>query len=243
MSTLIQVRTVLTVPVTALCLGWLVNPLPLYAAGGAYAVDDVEVGAAGSCKIETWGSFADNRDWIGVMSPACVVNLLAPVELTAQAARFRTDNDLGAAFSLKGKVNVIPVEVGKVGLGLTGGGFFDPVTGDNNGAFATVPVTFALTSSFRINLNAGWFYQSIDNRHLGYYGAGFEWNFVKPLTLIAEVYGFTNSDVREPRFQAGIRYHAAEAVDIDLVYGRNITGEKANWITVGMNLRFEASGK
>lgn len=236
-------RPALTGFLVVLSLGWIDIPRPVHAAGGAYAVDDVEVGVPGSCKVETWGSFANNRDWIGVMSPACVVNLLVPVELTGQASRFRTDGDLGASFNLKGKINIVPVEVGKIGLGLAGGGFFDLVTGDNNGAFATVPVTFALTSSFRINLNAGWVYESSDNRHLGFYGAGVEWNFVKPLTLIVEVYGFTNSDVREPRFQAGLRYTPYEPVDIDIIYGRNITGENASWITVGMNLRFGASDK
>jgi hypothetical protein len=30
----------------------------------------------------------------------------------------------------------------------------------------------------------------------------------------------------------------AEAFDIDLIYGRNIAGENANWLTLGLNLRF-----
>src|SRR5437867_16557 len=50
-------------------------------AGGAYYVDDAEIGKIGSCEIESWGSFAANSDRIGVFSPACVVDLGRPVEL------------------------------------------------------------------------------------------------------------------------------------------------------------------
>jgi hypothetical protein len=212
----------------------------VHAAGGAYAVDDVDVGEPGACKVETWGSFADNRDALGVIAPACVISLIKPVELTAQAVRFRSDADLGAAFSLKGKVNLLPAEVGKVGLAFIGGGFFDIRSGQDNGAFVTIPVTLVLSQAFKINVNGGWLYERADDRHLLYYGAGFEWNFVKPLTLIGEVFGFTNSGVKEPRAQIGLRYHIEEAVDLDLIYGRNITGENANWITVGLNMRFNA---
>ena len=32
-------------------------------------------------------------------------------------------------------------------------------------------------------------------------------------------------------------------IDLDLIYGRNIAGENANWITVGLNVRFPAPEK
>jgi hypothetical protein len=49
--------------------------------GGAYYVDDAEIGKPGSCEIESWSSFAANGDRIAVFSPACVLNLGRPVEL------------------------------------------------------------------------------------------------------------------------------------------------------------------
>jgi len=50
---------------------------PAFAArlGGAYYVDDAEIGKVGSCEIESWSSFAANGDRISVFSPACVFNL------------------------------------------------------------------------------------------------------------------------------------------------------------------------
>jgi hypothetical protein len=49
--------------------------------GGAYYVDDAEIGKPGSCEIESWSSFAANGDRIAVFSPACVVNPGRPVEV------------------------------------------------------------------------------------------------------------------------------------------------------------------
>jgi hypothetical protein len=40
-----------------------------------------------------------------------------------------------------------------------------------------------------------------------------------------------------PRFQSGIRYSPRKDVDYDLIYGRNLTGEGANWITFALTLR------
>jgi hypothetical protein len=66
-----------------LVLLFFVPALPAFAArlGGAYYVDDAEIGKVGSCEIESWSSFAASGDRIAVFSPACVVKLGAPVEL------------------------------------------------------------------------------------------------------------------------------------------------------------------
>ena len=40
-----------------------------------------------------------------------------------------------------------------------------------------------------------------------------------------------------PRFQSGIRYSPTKNVDWDVIYGRNLTGEQANWITLALTFR------
>jgi hypothetical protein len=106
-----------------------------------------------------------------------------------------------------------------------------------------VPFTIQASKDLRININAGWLYDAEERINYGAYGAGFEWNFVQPLTLIGEVFGLAGQrqegrSVTEPRAQIGLRWTPAEAFDIDLIYGRNIAGENANWLTLGVNLRF-----
>jgi hypothetical protein len=40
-----------------------------------------------------------------------------------------------------------------------------------------------------------------------------------------------------PRFQSGLRYSPTKDIDFDVIYGRNLLGEWANWITVGIMVR------
>jgi hypothetical protein len=40
-----------------------------------------------------------------------------------------------------------------------------------------------------------------------------------------------------PRGQSGLRYSPPKDIDWDLIYGRNLTGEGANWITVALTIR------
>jgi hypothetical protein len=35
-----------------------------------------------------------------------------------------------------------------------------------------------------------------------------------------------------------VRYRPNEIFSVDLIYGRNITGENANWFTLGTTIRF-----
>lgn len=238
----------------ALCLMGLAlicAPRSGYAAGGAFAVDDVEIGKPGDCKVESWGSFATNHDLIAVTSPACVANLGIPVELGAQLQRARADDVWGTSGTLKGKANIIPVEGHVFGLGVAGGSTWDLLNGANTGGFINLPVTLQATEALRINLNGGWLYDNVAKIHYATWGAGFEWAFMKPFTLIGEVYGQYGRlpaveedeppaprSIREPKAQIGLRVTPRDNIDIDVIWGHNITGENAHWLTVGANLRF-----
>ena len=215
------------------------------AAGGAFAVDDSEVGKPGECKVESWASFAGNKDFIGAIAPACVANLGRSVELGVQVQRARGDGEWGTGLTLKAKTNIIPLEGNRFGLGISGSTSWDLITGDNTGGTINVPLTFEVSEPFKINLNAGWLHEREGSVNWFTWGGGFEWAFMKPFTLIGEVFGQigdlpadTPGSVRNPRAQVGLRYTPMDNLDIDVIYGRNITGEDSNWITAGLNVRF-----
>jgi hypothetical protein len=237
----------------AIGLLMLASSMQAQAAGGAFAVDDSEVGKPGECKVESWVSFADNHrnDFIGAVAPACVANLGRPVELGVQVQRTRGDGEWGTGLTLKAKTNLIPLEGNRFGLGISGSTGWDLITGENVGGAINLPLTFEVSEQVKVNFNAGWLHERADSLNWFTWGAGFEWNIVKPVTLIAEVFGqagnlppgpagqpLPQSSIREPRLQAGLRYTPVESIDLDLIYGRNITGEDANWITLGLNVRF-----
>ena len=212
------------------------------AAGGAYAVDDVEIGKPGECKVETFGQGADNRDSIFATVPACVFNLFRPVEVSSAIVRFRQDGEMGTGLTLKGKTNILPANVGTFGLGVSGGTAFDLITDELVATFATGIATYKFNEQVKLNLNAGWLFDRVIDQHLFTWGAGLEWSPIEKWTLIGEVFGFVGDGVNnDPRAQVGLRYTPMEAFDIDLIYGYNITGEHANWVTLGLNVRFDAA--
>jgi hypothetical protein len=236
---------------TMLFAGLVLAPGYALAAGGAFAVDDSEIGKPGECKVESWASFAGNHDLIAATSPACVIKLGIPVEVGGQLQRSRSDSVWGTSGTLKAKANIIPADGHAFGLGISSGSSWNLITGVNTGGFINVPVTFQLREDFKININGGWMYDATTKINYATWGGGFEWNFVKPLTLIGEIYGQSgrlqdaepdaapsNNSVREPRTQLGLRYTPKDNIDIDVIWGRNITGENSNWITLGVNLRF-----
>ena len=76
------------------------------------------------------------------------------------------------------------------------------------------------------------------------YGIGVDWRTPDNVwTLTAEVFGQTGAaaeiaSVAQPRFQTGLRWRPIDRWNVDLIYGRNIQGENAHWITLATIVRF-----
>src|SRR6266568_7719815 len=214
------------------------------AANGAYAVDAADISEAGSCKVESWISAATNTDFSALANPSCVANIFKPVELSLLTNRARSDGDWSTSIAPKAKWNIVPTGIGKFGFAFYAGGSFDALTGDNLTAFAVVPATYRLSETMRININAGWLWDRTVDRHYLTYGLGFDWKFTDVLQLTIEAFGQAGaSDIQSvvrPRFQTGVRYRPNEIFSVDVIYGHNITGENANWITIGITVRFPA---
>jgi hypothetical protein len=214
-----------------------------WAANGAYAVDAADISEPGSCKLESWVSTATNADFSAVANPSCVVNLGQPVELTLQANRARSDGEWSTTLSPKAKLNIVPTGIGKFGFSVEAGGGFDTSTGTNTTAFVVLPATYRLSETMRFNVNGGWFWDRTIDKHYFSYGVGYDWKFTDVLQLTVEAFGIAGgatefSSVTRPRAQAGVRYRPNEIFSVDLIYGHNITGENANWITLGTTVRF-----
>jgi hypothetical protein len=215
------------------------------AANGAYAVDAADISEVGSCKVESWMSAATNTDFSAVANPSCVAEIFKPVELSLLSNRWRSDGDWSTTLAPKAKTNLIPTGIGKFGFSFYAGGSFDALTGQNLSAFAVVPATYRLSENMRININGGWLWDRTVDRHYLTYGLGFDWKFTDVLQWTIEAFGQAGSSdfpsVTRPRFQTGVRYRPNEIFSVDIIYGRNISGENANWLTIGTTIRFPAS--
>ena len=219
-----------------------------HAAGAAYQVDTAEVSSVGSCKIESWVSSASNHDFIAATSPACVVNMFRAVEVSSQFTRSRADGEWTTAAQPKLKTNLIPSAIGSWGVALSGVLAYDITARETTALFVTVPATLRLSEVVRINVNAGWQHDRTVNQHYFTYGLGFDWRTPDNVwTLTGEMFGQLGAaeerSTVQPRFQTGIRYRPVDEFNIDLIYGRNITGENANWITLATVFRFSLKDK
>lgn len=226
-------------------------PASALAAGGAFVVDDVDTDKPGACKVESWASAASNHDFSAVTSPACVVKLGIPVELGGLLQRSRSDGVWNTTGALKAKANLIPTENHPFGLAISGFSGWDLLSGANTGGFINVPITIPVNKKFKINVNGGWLYDNVAKISYATWGAGFEWGFADKFTLIGEVFGQAGAlpavnpgdppspnSIVEPRTQIGVRFTPQENIDIDVIWGHNVTGENAQWGTLGLNVRF-----
>jgi hypothetical protein len=214
----------------------------LQAAGSAYAVDTAEVGEPGNCKVESWLSWADNRDFIAALTPACVVDFGHPIDVSAQISRSRADGDWTTSISPKLKANIVPTAIGRFGFAVSATATIDTISREATAFMAAVPATLRVSDHLRINLNAGWMLDRVLDAHFFTYGAGFDWIVHGPWIITSEVFGQTGrpslGSVVKPRWQTGLRFRPVDAFSVDLIYGRNITGENANWLTLAATLRF-----
>ena len=219
---------------------------PAWAANGAYAVDAADISEVGSCKVESWMSAASNTDFSLVANPSCVVDPFKPIELSLLTNRARSDGDWSTTIAPKAKMNIAPTGIGRFGFSVFGSASFDALTGENLTLAAVIPATYRLSETMRINLNGGWLWDRSVDRHYLSYGLGFDWKFTNTLQWTIEGFGQAGASDRpstvQPRLQTGVRYRPNEIFSVDLIYGRNITGENANWITLGTTIRFPVPG-
>jgi hypothetical protein len=140
----------------------------------------------------------------------------------------------------------VPTGIGKLGFSIYAGGSFDALTGEHRSAFTVIPATYRLSDTMRININGCWLWDRSVDRHYLTYGIGFDWKFTDALQWTIEAFGQAGqSDIPsavQPRFQTGVRYRPNEIFSVDLIYGGNISGANANWITLGTTIRFPVPG-
>jgi hypothetical protein len=210
----------------ALTIGLALVSLPcggsrLEAAGSAYAVDTAEVGEVGNCKLESWLSWADNRDFIAAITPACVVDFGHPVDLSAQVSRSRADGEWTTAVSPKLKANIVPTAIGRLGFALSATATVDAISREATAFTVTVPATLRQSERMRLNLNAGWMLDRILDAHFLTYGAGFDWIVHGPWILTTEIFGQTARGdfgaIVKPRWQAGLRFRPVDAFSVDVI--------------------------
>jgi hypothetical protein len=204
-------------------------------AAGPYAVGTSEIDPPGKCTIESWGSWARSGDFIGVTSPACVVQFWRPVELGSEFKRDSSDGDWTSSLKVKAKTNLVSLAQSPIGVALNGNVNFNLTTGHASTASYFSLISIRLAEPLRLNLKIGGQTDLVHDRSYETWGANIEVALAPTVKVLAEVYG---QDGKQPSAQAGIRITPVKDVDFEFVYGYNLADEPSSWFTFGVNLRF-----
>jgi len=220
------------------------------AAGSAYQVDTGVISSPGSCKVDSWVSSAGAEGFFAALAPTCVVDIGRPFELSAQFSRFRSDEEWTTAVLPKIKTNIVPGgSVGEWSLALALTTAFNATARELAAFNFVIPATLRVTDHIRINLNAGYLRGLNPGRDYFSYGAGIDLRTADNVwTVTGEMFGALaatrESDRRgelQPRWQLGLRWRPVDEFNVDLIYGRNLLGESADWITLATTVRFKVA--
>src|SRR5262245_33779001 len=129
-----------------------------YGAGAAYQVDTVEISEAGACKVESWASFAGNKDRVVAVSPACSVPFVRPLELSVQGnySWSAADSESSTTLTPKIKINLSDSAIGVPGFAISATTTHDLAANENTAVAVNALSTLRLSDVVRVNFNAGW---------------------------------------------------------------------------------------
>lgn len=207
---------------------------PAFASGGPYAVDDAGIATPGKFKFETWLSLAGNDDLIFVASPGYVFEALPWIEFELTFENARRGDEWETTLAPAVKIALRDMDEDGVGVALSLGSGHAGIVRRADTVYAVVPVTVPVGERALVNLNAGIERDQATSQTEAVWGVGGQLLFDRG-ELIAEAFGREGGT---PGFQAGVRPYAFGGAALELAYGRNLDGNSANWLTIGLSFEF-----
>ncbi|MCH8489547.1 MAG: hypothetical protein LAT81_06395 [Oceanicaulis sp.] len=209
---------------------------PALANGGPYAVDDAGIATPGMFKLETWSSFASNGDRVYLASPGFTLEALPFIEFELTVESRRSDHDWATTIAPAAKIALRDIDEHGYGLALSIGSGHAGVIRNADTVYAVVPLSVPVNDHLNLHFNAGVERDLTENDTVGVWGMAAQVMAHDRLELIGEVYG---SEGNRPGWQAGVRPYVFDGnVALEIAYGRNLDGERADWLTLGLSLEF-----
>lgn len=207
-----------------------------FAAGGAYKVDDGAINAPGECNVDGWFTRQrhDSSTHNATLSAACTSGAVPWLQWGAAV----DDSNTQTQVSPQLKAQLWSRQELGIEVALSAAAHFAVDRRHSfDGADLSLPLTWQPLDALRLNVNAGWAhaYDDGEQNHRLTWGTGFEYSLADSLTLIGERYGQQRG---EQAWQAGPRVHIGRDVDVDLVVGRSLIGDRDQWLTTGATVRF-----
>ena len=225
-------------------------PRQALAANGATAVDDTDIDPVGTLQGRLLGIVRRRTATAsGVVSPGCVFNFGRPVDITFGFARVRADGDWGTGATVKVRTFRIPAEAASSASCSRPPPPTTSPPASSRTSWSTSRRPSRSLENFKLNLNGGWLH-NVPTTCIGPPGARASTGAsTTGSRSSARRSGCRSTAIRirphasDPRAQFALRFKPNENLDFDVIYGRNIIGENAHWITVGMNVAVQRFGE
>lgn len=203
-------------------------------AAGAFFVDDAEIVEPDTVQTENWFSHSSKDENVAVddvsyqLLPRTEFMLLNTIDKPAGG---------DATDTLTGQIKY-KWRDGDEAKDVASSAVFGVNYGTDNrfaGAYAYIPSTWAINELVDVNFDLGWQYLADSNRNMVTWGLSGDLHASDAITLSAEVF---RENINRAGMQAGPRITLSKDAELDLIYGRDITGSPANWATAGITLTF-----
>jgi len=222
---------------TLCAMAFTLSALPAaHASGGPYAVDDAGITEPGGVKLESWASRANSGDQAYVIVPGFTPRSLPLAEFEIGLERRRTGGDWETGFAPAVKLAARDLDADGFGLALVAGTTHAGTLRRTETAFAVIPLTIAASERLHLHLNAGVERDFDVGETAGLWGLAAQGFVNNRLEVIGEVFGAQNE---RAGWQAGLRPYLRDGgLALEIVYGRNLEGERGDWLTVGLSTGF-----
>lgn len=206
-------------------------------ASGPYIIDDADIVDLDRIQVEAWWSIARGHHLVNIV-PAGQFGAVPGVEWSIALNGTRlagADHDSAAA---QAKWQLRAPGEGRIGMALVNNIAFDLHTAAPVAASSFVAVTMPLGRRVSLHANAGRAFDLEDARDSGWVGGiRAEWA-LRPDRLTIHAEGFA-SGATGRGWQIGLRPTLGRRgkVDLELIAGSNLAGERARWITLGTSVR------
>lgn len=234
---------------------------PALGQGIGYRVDDSGVTEPGTSKLEAFTAFSGqgSREAQFTLTPGTTLAIIPFLELSVGITRIGLAREADGsgkrlswttALEPQLKAELLPIDRHRIGLAAKAGLSWRstaqrpaPAEDEAGAAFRRTGSVFGLgivslqpVEPLTVNLNLGAERNRIDDRTAPLWGVGAVHEVLENTKLIAEASG---TDRGRAALQAGIRQTVfGGSLDLDVAFGRNLSDEKATWLTLGAAVRF-----
>lgn len=204
------------------------------AGAGPHVIDDAGVETPGLCHVETRTTWGRHNKGLVNASPACTFHSLPRLEIGAGLTAERADSRWDGAYGPALKLN-LGREDSRIDWAVAAEAQVGARSGEFSGAALTMPVSFEVSDTVRLNANLAWSHDpSADRRNAAFHGAQIEYDLRPDLMLMAEAYQRYWETLG---VQAGLRWTPDQGpLDFDVLIGLPDGGRETQ-VTLGLTFR------